>query len=110
MPYLLAVAMTWSSRMEPPGSAMYCTPDFLARSTLSPKGKKASEPQVTPDWSAIQAFFSSAVRTSGFTAKVFCHTPSASTSSYSSERYTSMALSRSGRRMPSTNCSPSTLG
>ena len=23
MPYLSAVAMTWSSRMEPPGSAMY---------------------------------------------------------------------------------------
>ena len=49
MLYLSAVSMTWSSRMEPPGSAMYCTPDLRARSTLSPKGKKASEPTVTPD-------------------------------------------------------------
>ena len=48
MPYLSAVAITWSSRMEPPGSAIYWTPDFLARSTLSPKGKNASEPTVTP--------------------------------------------------------------
>ena len=86
MPYLLAVSMTWSSRMEPPGSTMYWTPDFLARSTLSPKGKKASEPTVTPDWRAIHSFFSSAVSTSGRILKVFCHTPSASTSSYSSER------------------------
>ena len=67
MPYLSAVAMTWSSRMEPPGSAMKLTPLFRARSTLSPKGKKASLPTVTPDWVAIQAFFSSAVRTSGLT-------------------------------------------
>ena len=71
--------------MEPPGWAMYCTPDFRARSTLSPKGKKASEPTVTPDIRAIQAAFSSEVSTSGFTLKVFCHTPSASTSSCSSE-------------------------
>ena len=85
MPYLLQVAMTWSSRMEPPGWTMYCTPLLRARSTLSPKGKKASEPTVTPDWRAIHSFFSSAVSTSGRILKVFCHTPSASTSSYSSE-------------------------
>ena len=71
--------------MEPPGSAMYCTPDFRARSTLSPKGKKASDPQVTPDWVAIQAFFSSALRGSGFTVKTRCHSPSRRRSSYSSE-------------------------
>ena len=85
MPYLLAVAMTWSSRMLPPGSTMYCTQLFRARSTLSPKGKNASLLTVTPDWVAIYAFFSSAVSTSGFTLKVFCHTPSARMSSYSSE-------------------------
>ena len=55
--YLFAVSITWSSRMEPPGSAMYCTPDLRARSTLSPKGKNASLPQVTPLWVAIQASF-----------------------------------------------------
>ena len=85
MPYLSAVSITLSSRMEPPGSAIYCTPDFRARSTLSPKGKKASLPTVTPDWVAIQAFYSSAVSTSGLTLKIFCQAPSASTSSYSSE-------------------------
>ncbi len=53
---------------------------------------------------------SAGVRTSGRTLKVFCHTPSASTSSYSSEMYRSMALSRSGRRMSSTNWRPRTLG
>jgi len=62
MPYLSAAAMTWSSRMDPPGWTMYCTPLFRARSTLSPKGKKASDPQVTPVSCAIQAFFASAVR------------------------------------------------
>ena len=62
MPYLSAVSITWSSRMLPPGWTMYCTPLFRARSTLSPKGKKASEPQVTPVSPAIQDFFSSAVR------------------------------------------------
>lgn len=67
------------------GCTMYSTPDLRARSTLSPNGKKASEPTVTPVFLAIHAFFSSAVSTSGFTLKVFCHTPSASTSSYSSE-------------------------
>ncbi len=86
MLYLFAVAMTWSSRIEPPGSAMYCTPDLCARSTLSPKGKKASEPQVTPLCEAIQAFFSSAVIGSGFTRNTPCQTPSARTSSYSSDR------------------------
>ena len=46
--YLLAVSITWSSRTEPPGWTIYWTPDRRARSTLSPKGKKASEPKVTP--------------------------------------------------------------
>ena len=62
MPYLSAVSITWSSRMDPPGWTMYSAPLFLARSTLSSKGKNASEPQVTPVSPAIQAFFSSAVR------------------------------------------------
>ena len=85
MPYLFAVSITLSSRMEPPGCTMYSTPDLRARSTLSPNGKNASEPTVTPVFLAIHSFFYSAVSTSGFTLKVFCHTPSASTSSYSSE-------------------------
>ena len=84
MPYLLQVSMTLSSRIEPPGCAMYATPDFFARSTLSPNGKNASEPTVTPDWVATHAFFSSAVRGSGLTLNFVCHTPSARTSSYSS--------------------------
>src|SRR5699024_2380539 len=36
MLYLSQVAMTWSSRMEPPGWAMTVTPDLWARSMLSP--------------------------------------------------------------------------
>ena len=34
--------------MDPPGSAIKLTPDLCARSMLSPKGKKASEPRDTP--------------------------------------------------------------
>ena len=49
------------------------------------KGEEGVGATVTPDIWAIQAAFSSAVSTSGFTLKVFCHTPSASTSSCSSE-------------------------
>ena len=47
MPYWSQVAMTLSSRTEPPGSATYFTPLLKARSMLSPKGKKASEPRAT---------------------------------------------------------------
>ena len=36
---------------------MYCTPDLRARSTLSPNGKNASEPTVTPVLFATHAFF-----------------------------------------------------
>ncbi len=48
MPYLLQVSMTCWSRMEPPGWTMAVTPERRARSMLSPKGKKASEPRQTP--------------------------------------------------------------
>ena len=44
MPYLSQVSITLSSRMEPPGWAIYRTPLRCARSMLSPKGKNASEP------------------------------------------------------------------
>ena len=80
MLYLLQVAITWSSRIEPPGSAIYCTPLLCARSMLSPNGKNASEPRQTSVFCASHSFCSSLVNTSGFTLKVFCHTPSASTS------------------------------
>ena len=58
---------------------MYCTPLLWARSMLSPKGKNASEPKQTLVFLANQAFFSSAVRGSGFSVKKFCHVPSRST-------------------------------
>ena len=91
IPYLSAVSMTWSSRMEPPGCTIYCTPDCLARSTLSPKGKNASEPRVTPErFSAIHSRFSSGVSFSAINS--------------------SMALSRSGRRTFSGNFRARTLG
>ena len=42
MPYLLQTSITLSSRIEPPGCAMYCTPLLCALSMLSPdiRGKK----------------------------------------------------------------------
>ena len=46
-PCLLHSSMTRSSRMEPPGWAMYRTPEATARWILSAKGKKASEPRAT---------------------------------------------------------------
>ena len=49
MSYLLAVSMTCWSRMEPPGWAMYCTPDFLARSTLSPLDTAAVPKETAAD-------------------------------------------------------------
>ncbi len=57
MPYLSHVAITWSSRTEPPACAMYSTPLLWARSMLSPKGKKASDPKATQDlatWESLQ--------------------------------------------------------
>ena len=103
MPYLSQVSITLSSRMLPPAWAMYSTPLLWARSMLSPNGKKASEPRATFVFCAIQAFFSSAVSTSGFSVKNISHVPSRSTSSYSSLMYTSMVLSRSARLMPGLN-------
>ena len=41
IPYLLQVSITLSSRIEPPGCAMYSTPLLCALSMLSPKGKNA---------------------------------------------------------------------
>ena len=80
MPYLSQVMMTWSSRTLPPACAMYSTPLLWARSTLSPKGKKASLPRLTPVFFAIHACFSSRLMGSGFSVKNFCHSPSESTS------------------------------
>ena len=86
MPYRSAVSITLSSRMEPPGCTMNSAPDRLARCTLSPKGKKASLPTVIPRWVAIQARFSSRVRTGGLTWKGLRQAPRESSSSYSSDR------------------------
>ena len=47
IPYLSHVSITLSSRIDPPGCAMYFTPLLCARSILSPNGKKASEPNAT---------------------------------------------------------------
>lgn len=82
--YMLQHSMTASSRTDPPGSAMYSTPLLCARSMLSLNGKKASEPKVTPFIWSSHARFSSLVKTSGFTLKIFSHAPSARTSMYSS--------------------------
>ena len=84
IPYLSHVSITLSSRIDPPGCAMYFTPLLCARSILSPNGKKASEPNATSVSLSSHALYSSLVNTSGFTLKVFSHTPSASTSMYSS--------------------------
>ena len=65
MPYLLQVSMTCWSRIEPPGWTMAVTPERRARSMLSPKGKKASEPRQTPVTWLRYSFFSSAVRGAG---------------------------------------------
>ena len=84
--YLSQVSITWSSRMEPPGWAMYRTPERFARSMLSPKGKNASEPSETPDRVSSQAFFSSWEKGTGFSVKNSSHFPSANTSIESSDR------------------------
>ena len=48
MPYLLQVSITWSSRMEPPGCAMYGNAGLVSRARRCRRtGKKASEPTVT---------------------------------------------------------------
>ena len=110
IPYLSQVSMTLSSRTEPPAWAMYSTPLLCARSMLSPKGKKASEPNDTPFSVSSQARFSSRVSTSGFSVKNCCHVPSANTSSWSSLMYTSIVLSRSARRIFSTQGKFNTFG
>ena len=53
--------ITCASRMEPPGCTMAVTPLRRARSMLSPNGKKASLPRLTPVTAFSQARFSSAV-------------------------------------------------
>ena len=85
IPYLSQVSITLSSLTLPPACAMYFTPLLCARSMLSPNGKNASEPRQTPEFSAIQAFFSSRVRGAGLCLKNSCHVPSRSISSKSSE-------------------------
>ena len=81
MPYLSQQLMTSSSRMEPPGSAIYLTPLRKARSILSLKGKKASLPGATL-WRVLRdARFSASVRGSGRAVNYFCQMPSSQTSS-----------------------------
>ena len=65
MPSLSAHAITSSSRIDPPGSAMYETPLAYARSILSLNGKKASEPSETPEIPPKYFLCSSAVNGSG---------------------------------------------
>ena len=110
MLYLLQVSITLSSRIDPPGSAIYVTPLLCARSMLSPNGKNASDPSATPVSLSSHALFSSLVNTSGFSVKIFSQVPSASTSIYSSPIYRSIALSRSARLIPSLNGRASTFG
>ena len=69
MPFLLHSSMTRSSRMEPPGWAMYFTPEAKARLMLSLKGKKASLPKATLRRDASQAFLSPSVSRSGCSVK-----------------------------------------
>ena len=45
IPYLSQHSMTASSLTDPPGSAIYFTPLFFARSILSENGKNASDPR-----------------------------------------------------------------
>ena len=60
---------------------MAVTPERRARSMLSPKGKKASEPRHTPVTLLRYSFFSSAVSGAGCSVKVSAHTSSPITSS-----------------------------
>ena len=69
MPRRLHSSITASSRMEPPGSAMYFTPDFAARLMLSENGKNASEPSATFFCAARKASFSPAVSGAGCSVK-----------------------------------------
>ena len=69
MSFLSHSAMTRSSRMEPPGSAIYLTPEANARLILSLKGKKASLPRATFRRDASQAFLSPSVSRSGCSVK-----------------------------------------
>ena len=108
--YLLAVSITWSSRMLPPGSATYLTPLSFPRSMLSPKGKKASLPKVTPSTLSKYSRFSASVNSSGFSMKYFCQLPSARMSSSFLLMYASTALSLSGRPMSSLKGRFKTLG
>ena len=101
MPYLLQVSMTWSSRMEPPGCGDVAdTPLRWARSMLSPKGKKASLPSghAGDAGQTMPASPSARQRLRAHGEEVL---PNAVAQHvlYSSERYTSMVLSRSERRM-----------
>ena len=81
MPYLLQVSITCASRMEPPGCTMAVTPLRRARSMLSPNGKKASLPRLTPVTASSQARFSSVVSGAGCSVKVSVQTSSPMTSS-----------------------------
>ena len=62
MPYSLHASITRSSLMDPPGCAMYFTPLLCALCTLSPNGKKASDPRATPSILSSHSLFSSLVK------------------------------------------------
>lgn len=55
IPYSLQASTTESSFVDPPGLAIYFTPDCLALSMLSRKGKKASELRATLSSCLIQS-------------------------------------------------------
>ena len=66
MPYLSQVSMTLSSRMEPPGWAIYCTPLLrCAARCCRQRGRRRRSPRTRRSCVAIQAFFSSLVSASG---------------------------------------------
>ena len=66
---LFQILGVYPSRMEPPGCAMYLTPEALARLMLSGKGKKASEPRETPSNLDRNSRLSSSVNRSGWRVK-----------------------------------------
>ena len=79
MPYLSQHSITRSSRIEPPGSAIYFTPLRFALSMLSLNGKNASEPSDTPSIEARYALISSSVSGSGREVNFLCQVSSAQT-------------------------------
>jgi hypothetical protein len=96
-PYLSAVSITLSSRMLPPGWTINSAPLLYPCAHCRQRGRKRRT-TVTPLRVEIHSFFFGGCQRFRPFFKNVCHTPSAVLSSCSSEIYTSIALSLSGRR------------